>query len=212
MRVFVLTTGRSASTTFARACAHIENFTVGHESRWGLVGKDRLDYADQHIEVDNRLAWLLGRLDERYGDEVHFGEEALYVHLVRDREAVAQSYCRRRLGRKSIIRAYSHGILYRSQTSLEDCLDYYDTVNANIRLFLKDKTRVQMFDPAQAEQEFRIFWDSIGAQGYLFAALAEWQVIYNELGIETGEMSTPLLAYRKLKRISAQLPEFLRNA
>lgn len=206
MRVFVLTTGRSASTTFARACTHIENFSVGHESRWGLVGKDRLDYADQHIEVDNRLAWLLGRLDERCG------EEALFVHLVRDREAVAHSYCRRRLGRESIIRAYSHGILYRSQTTLQDCLDYYDTVNANIRLFLKDKTRVQLFDPAQAEQDFRIFWHSIGAQGDLIAALAEWQVIYNELGNETGEKSAPLLAYEKFKRISAQLPEFLRNA
>jgi hypothetical protein len=205
MRVFVLTTGRSASTTFAQACTHITNYSTGHESRWGLLGVSRLAYDDQHIEVDNRLSWLLGRLEEMYGDE------AYYVHLVRDRQAVAQSYFRRRLGRESIIRAYSHGILYRSQTALEDCGDYYDTVNANIRLFLKDKTRVLLFDPDRAEQDFKKFWEQINAEGDLASALAEWRMAYNEFGSNTAGKRFALQVYEKLKRIMSQLPEFLRN-
>jgi hypothetical protein len=206
MRVFVLTTGRSASTTFARACAHIDNYSVGHESRWGLLGETRLDYADQHIEVDNRLVWLLGRLDSQFGDE------AFYVHLIRDRDAVARSYCGRRLGRGSIIRAYSHGILYRSQTTIEDCLDYYDTVNANIKLFLKDKTRVLNFDVSQAGDDFTIFCDRIGAKGDLSAALEEWRLTHNDLRDELNNRNGVGQTLRKLKRITVQLPEFLKNA
>lgn len=40
-------------------------------------------YPPRHIEVDNRLAWFLGYLQE------HHGHEAYYVHLTRDRDAVA---------------------------------------------------------------------------------------------------------------------------
>ncbi len=206
MRVFVLTTGRSGSTTFARACSHIENYSVGHESRWQLLGTNRLQYADQHIEVDNRLAWLLGPLDDK------FGNEAFYVHLIRDREAVAKSYCKRRLGRESIIRAYSHGILYRSQTTHEDCQDFYDTVNANIRLFLKDKTHTMSFNIAQAERDFQTFWQKINAQGDLKSAFAEWRIPYNKLGTEQGNKSALLTGYDKLKRVAGQFPEFLKNA
>lgn len=206
MRVFVLTTGRSGSTTFARACAHSENFSVGHESRWQLLGPARLDYADQHIEIDNRLCWLLGRLDARFGDD------AFYVHLWRDRQAVAESYCRRRFGRGSIIRAYSQGILYRSQTDLADCLDYCDTVNANIRHFLRDKTRALTVDLAQAEADFVRFWEAIGARGDLEAALQEWQTLYNAQHTELGDKHRFWHAYEKMKRVGRQLPEFLRNA
>ena len=206
MRVFILTTGRSGSTTFARACAHIENFTVGHESRWQLLGSNRLQYAEQHIEVDNRLAWLLGRLDQQYGDE------AFYVHLIRDRAAVARSYFQRRLGRRSIIRAYSQGILYRNHTTLEDCQDYCDTVNTNIQLFIRDKTHAMSFELAQSDRDFRLFWESISAQGNLQAALEEWQVTYNKLGVEQANKSPVLRGYDKLKRIAGQLPEFLKNA
>ena len=36
MNVFILNTGRCGSRTFARACAHITNYTSAHESRSGL--------------------------------------------------------------------------------------------------------------------------------------------------------------------------------
>lgn len=60
MNVFVLTTGRSGSTTFYKACRHISNYTCGHESNWSLIGKERLNYPENHIEVDNHLVWMLG--------------------------------------------------------------------------------------------------------------------------------------------------------
>ncbi len=44
MNVFVLTTGRSGSLTFAEACRHISNYSSGHETRVGLIGAERLAY------------------------------------------------------------------------------------------------------------------------------------------------------------------------
>ena len=67
MNVFILNSGRCGSTTWIRACTHIDNFSAGHETRSHLSGDARLDYPDRHIEADNRLSWLLGRLDRQYG-------------------------------------------------------------------------------------------------------------------------------------------------
>ncbi len=74
--------------SFARACQRVTNYTCAHESRMNKI-HGRLDYPDQHIESDNRLSWFTGSLDHLYGDDVH------YVHLVRDEEAVAESWLRR---------------------------------------------------------------------------------------------------------------------
>lgn len=90
--VFALTAGRTGSTTFIEACQHATNYTAAHESGKGIVLADRLRFPDQHIEADNRLTWFLGPLGERYPD-------AIYVHLVRDREAVARSWARPGLSR-----------------------------------------------------------------------------------------------------------------
>ena len=76
--VFVLSAGRAGSNTFAQACQHITNYTAGHESRVGMVADDKLSYPERHIEADNRLVWLLGRIEQQYGDE------AYYVYLRRD--------------------------------------------------------------------------------------------------------------------------------
>lgn len=62
------------------------NFRVGHETNIRRLGALRFNHPSNFIEVDNRLTWLLGRLHERFGDE------ARYVNLTRDLEAVAQSY------------------------------------------------------------------------------------------------------------------------
>ncbi|MCS3662077.1 hypothetical protein [Salinibacter ruber] len=88
MNVFVLCTGRCGSTTFARACEHIENYSAAHESRAGKI-KGRVNYPARHIEVDNRLSWFLGRLDEVYGDDL------FYVHLRRNPRATAESFADR---------------------------------------------------------------------------------------------------------------------
>lgn len=174
MNVFILNTGRCGSTTFIQACRHIANFTAGHETRLHLVGERRLAYPSRHIEADNRLSWLLGRLDRVYGDS------AWYVHLSREREAVAASFARR--SDFGIMKAYREGILLDGepgQSGHELALDYLDTVESNIALFLKDKTRAMDFRLERAREDFARFWAWVGAEGDLQAALAEWDTAYN---------------------------------
>lgn len=174
MNVFVLCTGRCGSLTFTRACGHIENFTAAHESRVPLLGDDRLDFPDNHIEVDNRLAWFLGRLDDRWGDRAH------YVHLTRDQELVAASWARRFHVLGGMATGYRDHILSGAARAVPisraaAAADYVRTVNENIRLFLKDKTHVMNFALENAERDFPRFLDWIGARGDREAALAEWR-------------------------------------
>lgn len=174
MNVFVLSTGRCGSTTFVQACRHITNYTAAHESRARSAGPERLRYPADHIEADNRLSWFLGRLDREYG------QRAFYVHLRRDDRKTAESLLNRYHG--GIMRAYAAGILMRKNARhdpLQVCLDYCDTVNANIECFLKDKPHKMSFRLESARADFRLFWERIAAQGNLERALAEWDVRYN---------------------------------
>lgn len=175
--VFVLCTGRCGSTTFVRAAAHAKNFSAGHETRTHLTGAKRFDYPLNHIEADNRLSWLLGRLDQKYG------AEAFYVHLTRDPEAVAASLVKR--ADMGIMRAYRKDILMRAGSRNKDAklqdfaLDYVDTVTENIRLFLRDKPASMQVCLETAKQDFAAFWDRVGADGSIADALLEWQIRYN---------------------------------
>jgi hypothetical protein len=175
MNVFILNTGRCGSTTFIEACRHITNYTAGHETRVQLLGPDRLAYPPNHIEADNRLSWILGRLDAAYGDD------AYYVHLTRNRNQVAASFARR--ADFGIMKAYREGILLhegQEQASAESLArDYIDTVEANIAHFLKDKRRTMEFVLEQADTDFRRFWNWIGATGDMDKALAEWNTRHN---------------------------------
>jgi hypothetical protein len=174
MNVFVLNSGRCGSTSFIRACSHMANFTSAHESRSLLTGSARLAYPDGHIEADNRLSWLLGRLDRRYGDA------AFYVHLQREPQAGIASFVRRR--GFGIMQAYRQGILMGAEPGVSDetlAADYLHSVEANIRLFLRDKTRQMDFHLERAGEDFVRFWQNIGAEGDLQAALGEWRIRHN---------------------------------
>ena len=179
MRVFILSTGRCGSTTFAKACAHFTNYTSGHETRTGRLGKARLAYPDHHIESDNRLSWFLGRLDEE------FGKDAFYVHLIRDGEAVAASLAKRTSFKGAIMTAYSNGLLLHSgqqspdATMIDFAHDYVETVNANISAFLKDKSKQMQMDIKDAQSKFPEFCTAIDANGNLEAALAEFDTHHN---------------------------------
>lgn len=174
MNVFVLCTGRSGSLTFSRAASHITNFTVGHESKSKLVGDARLAYPHNHIEVDNRLTWILGRLDESFGDD------AFYVHLTRNSEATARSFNKRWHVKEGIIAAYRDAILMGAAGDpMAVCADYVETVNSNIRAFLKDKPNIMCFEVEHARQHWPAFWQRIGATGDAEAALAEWNTAHN---------------------------------
>lgn len=175
MNVFVLTTGRSGSLTFAEACRHITNYTTGHETRVGLVGDARLAYPDQHIEIDNRLAWFLGRLEQAFGDA------AFYVHLRRDDEATAASHVRR--WNKPAMQSYRKGILWDVDPETDRLAlarDLNLTMNSNIELFLRDKSRTMRVDIETATSSFPAFWEAIGAEGDLEAALAELTLRHHE--------------------------------
>ncbi|MGB3239645.1 MAG: tetratricopeptide repeat protein [Geitlerinemataceae cyanobacterium] len=175
MNVFILCTGRCGSTTFVEACSSIQNYTSAHESRTGLLGDARFQYPENHIEADNRLAWFLGRLENAYGDR------AFYVHLTRDREETAQSYSKR-VHKTGIMNAYARGIIQGASpdTDLFDIsLDYWDTVNSNIELFLLNKTHKMKFSLETAKEDFEKFWHWIGAQGDSSAALSQWDRQYN---------------------------------
>lgn len=208
MNVFVLCTGRCGSTTFIRACEHMTNYTAGHETRCQLLGPDRLAYPDNHIEADNRLSWFLGRLDAAYGDD------AFYVHLTRDPDAVARSILGRRdvhSWQGSILRAYQNGILQMSQEPpLSVSRDYVDTITANIGLFLRDKTHWMPMRLETAADDFAVFWDRIEATGDKSAALAEWDQVRNVNDPKPPPQPTPPLPYRIARRAARSIGIALR--
>lgn len=169
MRVFVLCTGRCGSTTLARAAQHATNITAGHETRAHLLW-GRLDYPDDHVEVDNRLAWFLGGLDKRYGDD------PVYVHLTRDPEETAQSYSHRWRGPVSLVRAYGNGIV-QSRRPLNEDQDWLDVsrsaiaaVTENIEAFLATKSKVVHASLPDLRDGFDEMWKRAGLDGDLDAA------------------------------------------
>ncbi|WP_147448260.1 hypothetical protein [Mesorhizobium sp. YM1C-6-2] len=169
MNVFVLCTGRSGSASFAKACKHFTNYSAAHESRSRVFGPGRFDYPPNHIEVDNHLAFQLGYLHQRYGND------ACYVHLVRDRERVAKSFVRLIDSPVSNVRGFATGVLMRPELTDEELwaasLDYVDVVSANIKAFLRDKTRTHFVDIDDPVEAFLAFAEDIGAEGDLDAAV-----------------------------------------
>lgn len=164
MRIFVLTTGRSGSTTFAEACTHIEGMTSGHEIHAGMIN-GRLEYPDNHIESDNRLVWFLGTLDHMYDDENTF-----YVHLTRDHEKIARSYRDRWQGAICVARHFYHGILMcRKKPDMESALDtcrlLVDTVHDNVTFFLSRRQNWVTVRMESLEEDFFKFMDAAGVQG-----------------------------------------------
>ena len=163
MRVFVLSPQRCGSVSLSAACKHITNFTSGHETRTELAIK----YPNDHIEIDNRLAFFLGRLEKNYGDN------AYYVYLKRDPKKVANS-CLNRYN-WGIMRGYHKRILLfkPNSTKFEICMDYVKTVNTNIELFLKNKTNKIEVHVENFEEDFKKFWDFIDAEGNQNIAISE---------------------------------------
>ena len=169
MNIFVLNTGRCGSVSLNTACSYINNFTSAHESRSNL----HIDYPSNHIEIDNRLSWFLGRLERQYGDN------AKYVHLKRNSDKVANSMLNRY--NKGIMQAYHKRILlFKPQaTKLEICKDYVHTVNSNIESFLKDKTHVMEINVENFSEDFKKFWNFIDAEGNLEKALEQLSKKHN---------------------------------
>ena len=209
MNVFVLSTGRCGSTTFARACGHIENYSAAHESRISHV-HGRVDYPDNHIEVDNHLSWFLGPLDEQYGDD------AFYVHLQRDLEETARSRMRREAQKvdPGLMWAYGQRLIWENDEAelIDVCRHYCRTVNANIRLFLENKSKTMTVHLESAEEDFRVFWNRIEATGDIDSAVHEWKRRYNETEESKTEQSLGTRAIKKIGRLVYKLPQFIKDA
>lgn len=179
MNVFILCTGRNGSTTIIEACKKINNFSCGHETLSNRIGFARLDYPDNHIEADNRLSWLLGTLEKKYGNN------AIYIHLKRNKEKTAQSFLKRFHSKTSIINAFAKGILMNlpdkldSSQMLNVCYHYVDTVNDNIEMFLNDKSNKLEMNLENIKEDFGKFWELIGAVGDFEAALKEFDIKHN---------------------------------
>lgn len=175
MNVFVLCTGRCGSTTLTRACEHISNYSASHESLTEYLGSQRFNYPSNHIEVDNRLSWLLGRLDKAYGNN------AFYVHLTRNIDETCQSLAKRI--DQGIMRAYkTPGILLKmdkATSPIKIAEDFCLTVNENIRHFLKDKSNKMDFTLENAKSDFVKFCNRIDASVDIDSALSEFNLKYN---------------------------------
>ncbi len=174
MNIFILNTGRCGSTTFIKACQHINNYSSAHESRINIPGELRLAYPQNHIEADNRLSWFLGRLESTYGDN------AVYVHLRRNTENTIKSFIKRE--NYGIIKAYREGILLDEthQLAIEDiAADYVHTVTENINTFLRNKSQTMIFNLENSQSDFQQFLQLINAKGDLQSAINEWNTIYN---------------------------------
>jgi hypothetical protein len=150
------------------------NFSVGHESLTGKVGSRRFAYPVNHIEADHRLAFQLGRLEERFGDS------ARYVHLTRDLPSTAESWARRYMI-SPMISSYRRGMIGTEAVSRQEAAtEMVEVATANIRHFLKDKSQVLSVRVEHGEEDFQKFWEWIGAEGSLDDALSEWRIRHNE--------------------------------
>ncbi len=168
MNIFVLCSGRCGSMAFTKACSHITNFTSAHESRLGMVGHDRMKYPSNHIEVDNRLSWMLGELSDWYDCQ-----PARYVWLRRNVVECGKSFEKRR----GIFEAYQKQISCSLRASGEDLVH---TINANIGLFLrKQPHKYMVFHIEQAERYWPEFCKFAGAEGDLDKGLEEFNKGWN---------------------------------
>jgi len=172
MRVFILTTGRSGSLTFAAACSHAANYTSAHENRNHLAS---LRYPDDHIAINNRLAWFLPILDDRYPD-------AFWCFLHRDPKATAESFVRwsRIHGGHpgQLLNAYRHALKMggRPLQPVRDALEMVTLIQLRILEFLDTKpdARTSTVRLAHPAIDFGLFWHKIRAEGDLGDALAEF--------------------------------------
>ena len=148
------------------------NFGAGHETRSHKIGCDRLAYPHNHIEVDNRLMYFLGRLEARY-------EASLYVHLKRDIEATARSFQKRLGQNRCIISAYDKTIIQNNKNeSFDLCVDYVCNANANIEAYLKGKKHIE-FQLDSPNEGVENLWEFIGAEGDIGSAKEEFNTKWN---------------------------------
>jgi len=180
MRVFVFCAERSGSTTFSMVCSHITNFTTAHEmNQCSLERHLDFTYPDNHIEIDNRLAFNFGKIYNNYG------RSPLYILLVRNKEAVIDSLVKRFHDRGSIVDGYAESIIgiRPEKLSMDQKRDvarlYIESIHENIYLFLEGQPNVLLINLESPELWFDEFWKRIKAEGDKDAARDELSIKHN---------------------------------
>lgn len=162
MRVFVVGTGRCGTTTFYQACKYISNYSCGHETQAFRSGL--MDYPDNWIESAAQTVFLMGELIEKY-------PTAKWVHLVRDRDDCARSAANNSL--RSLQMFTDLVIQTTRKTPLEMAYRHYDITNALIRQCLP--SGYMTINLETAENQWKNFWDWIGADGDYDSSQAIWK-------------------------------------
>jgi hypothetical protein len=171
MRIFILSTGRTGTTTLYKACRHIKNYTCGHESnrkKWYS-----LEYPDNHIEIDNRLSWFKPELEKNY-------PTAMFVHLTRNTPDVINSFKKR--SDRGIIKSFIEGVLQSKEENMSD-LEIELSIIRYIQCINKMCTsgRVPfLFDIKKYYCFFPQFCEWINANVDMNKALKEFETHYNK--------------------------------
>jgi hypothetical protein len=90
-----------------------------------------------------------------------------------------------RTWRGGIVRAYAEGIILHKPDeatgySVEEyALDMIDVITANIRHFLKDKSKTMLFPLHRAKELWPVFWRLVRAEGDFEGSLKTWDERHN---------------------------------
>lgn len=68
---------------------------------------------------------------------------------------------------------------FSDEDKFQVALDYCDTVNSNIELFLRDKPNSMTISLENIRKDFKVFWRLIEAEGNIEFALSEFEHMYN---------------------------------
>lgn len=123
MNVFVVGSGRCGMIAFDRACHHLVGFKSHYETKTEDILR-RFKFPNYHIEVDSRLSWFIPRLAAMY-------PEAMFVHLLRNKRSVVDSFTSRAEISKSL-QSFRMGPLRETGTWRQVGILYVETILATI--------------------------------------------------------------------------------
>lgn len=178
MRVFVVGTPRSGTSTFYQACRHITNYTTSHERKMP-VGKRNAtimperksmecdDFRDNHIYVDHTIYPIMATLIEKYPD-------SMWVHLKRGKKDCVRSLANQ-LPKEMIQIEKLYFWLYTPEETAEA---YWIHTNNNISRLLRGTNYLKIW-MEHAEYQWILFWDLIKAEGDFGASSSVWDRKYN---------------------------------
>ena len=175
MNIFVLSTGRAGSTTFSKACAHLDNYTVSHGCKFTNACDLTFNYPDNHIAVDNRFVDHLNTLNNLYQKDV------LYIILHRNLKEQAESLKKLDEKNKYLSLDSCEGVLSYEDYLIKQDEKIADFLYTNYELPYRYKVEHNFldFNLSLAKDNFDYFWHLINGKGNLTEALDEWDIKYN---------------------------------